>query len=360
MTEMPPAPGAPGSMRVTLTQVAQRAGVSRSAVSFALNGRADQRISAETVARVRQAAEELGYRPNVTAKTLRTGRSGTVALVSDFVSSTSMANSMVHGAIHALHDADTLLYAVDTQGDPALETRLLQNLIDRDIDGILYASMFTRTVTIPPLLRQVPFVLVNCVADLAGVTAVIPDEREAGRRAASAIVDAGHRERIWFVGQFAPGATGGAAWYGWSPLALPERLSGIQAALADVSTSLAGQVAIEDDWDAPGGRAAVAALLSGGARPSALICINDAVALGAYQALHAAGLRVPEDVSVIGFDGSPIAALVEPPLVSVALPHDELGRVAARLLLDPARPPRTHLVEMPLSAGASIAPPSDR
>jgi transcriptional regulator with XRE-family HTH domain len=215
--------------RVTLTEVAERAGVSRSAASFALNGRLDQRLSVETMARVRRAADELGYRANVTAKTLRTGRSGTVALVSDFVSSTSFANSMVRGALERLREAGLLLFTVDTQGDAEMERRFLDDLVARDIDGILYASMFTRRVTPPASARHTALVLMNCEADDAAISSIVPDERAAGATAARLLREAGHDRDIWFVGTLAPGRTGGSAWHEWGPVALPRRLEGIRA-----------------------------------------------------------------------------------------------------------------------------------
>ncbi|MDQ4501570.1 LacI family DNA-binding transcriptional regulator [Sinomonas sp. ASV322] len=350
--------GLRGDRRVTLTEVAKRAGVSRSTVSFVLNGRTDLRLSADTFTRVRRAADELGYSPNATAKTLRTGRSGTVALVSDFIGTTSFANAMVRGVLESLHDADTLLYTVDTQGEPSLESKLLRSLINRDVDGIIYGSMFTRTIAVPELLRNVPFVLLNCVSDDPDTAAVIPDEVGAGATAASALLAAGHRDRIWFVGIFPPGTTGGAAWHSWSPLALPERLQGIDGALAAAGTELAGSVAIADDWDVANGYSSVAKLVASGATPSALICINDAVGVGACLALQEAGMRVPDDVSVMAFDGSPLTTAVRPTLTSVALPHEQLGRLAAQLLLDGTAAPRVHRVPMTLSPGHSISAPS--
>lgn len=350
--------GQRGSGRVTLTEVAERAGVSRSAASFALNGRTDLRISEETSERVRRAAEELGYSPNATAKTLRTGKSGTVALVSDFVGTTSVANAMVRGALQTLRDADILLYTVDTQGDPELESRFLQNLRSRDIDGFLYASMFTRTVAVPTLVRGAPFVLLNCVSEGADATAVVPDEFAAGEAAAAALLSAGHRDDIWFVGDFPSGFTGGLEWHGWHPLALTQRLEGIEATLAAAGTALAGRVPIDNDWDIANGRDGVARLLDSGVTPTALICVNDAVAVGAYHALQHAGLRVPVDISVIAFDGSPLTAAVVPTLTSMALPHEELGRLAAQLLVDDASTPAVHRVPMSLSRGASVAAPA--
>lgn len=349
----------PRGRRVTLAHVAERAGVSRSAVSFVLSGRTDQRLSEETSARVRRAAEELGYRPNAAAQTLRTGRSGTVALVSDFVASTSHANSMVRGALEALREQGSLLFTVDTQGDPAVEAQVLENLLSRSVDGVLYASMFTRVVQVPAALQRVPHVLLNCLPAGAvdGVRAVVPDEEAAGRAAGEHLTELGHRDGIWFVGAFRPGFTGGAAWHGWSPLALTERLRGLQDALRAADSALAGQVPIDTDWDPDDGRAAVAGLLASGARPRALVCANDAVAAGAYQALRRAGLSVPGDVSVVGFDGSAISRALDPPLTSVALPQAELGRLAAQLLVDDPATPVLRRVPMPLVVGGSTAPP---
>jgi LacI family transcriptional regulator len=339
--------------RVTLAQVAERAGVSRSAVSFALTGRTDQRLSAETIERIQRAADDLGYRPNMTARTLRTGRSGTVALVSDFVSSTSHANSMVRGALDALRERDTILFTVDTQGDARQEEQLLESLLGRTIDGVLYASMFTRVVETPALLDQVPHVLLNCVPARGVAHAVVPDEDTAGSDAARMLLDLGHRDRIWFVGGLPAGVTGGPAWRGWAPLALEERLAGVRRALAEAGV---GGQDVERDWDTADGRDAVAALLGSGARPTALVCANDAVAAGAYQALHRAGLRVPEDVSVVAFDGSAISRALDPPLASVALPQLELGRRAVELLLDRDAEPAVHRIPMRLLPGASVGP----
>ena len=343
--------------RVTLNHVAERAGVSRSAASFVMSGRTDQRLSAEVFARVRAAAEELGYTPNLTAKTLRTGRSGTVALVSDFVSTTSFASTMVRGALEELCQRDSLLFTVDTHGREDLESRLLDSLLARNIDGVLYASMFTRSVTVPPVLKDTPVVLLNCLSDDGGGISVIPDETSAGEDAARLLLEAGHVQDIWFVGSMPPGQVGGTIWPPWAPLALSERREGIERALKTAGTSLAGSVVVEEDWDIANGRAAVAGLLASGERPRALICVNDAVAIGAGHALRAAGLRVPADVSLVSFDGTPLAQAGEPALTTIALPHLEMGRRAASLLSDPDRAPRRIRIPMPVIPGGSIAVP---
>lgn len=128
-----------------------------------MTGRTDQRISEATIKKVRKAAADLSYRPNLTAKTLRTGKSGTVGLVSDFIGTTSHANSMVMGALDVLRDKGKLLFTVDTQGDADVESKSIKALLDRQVDGVIYAAMFTREAKVPAVLRTVPTVLLNCL-----------------------------------------------------------------------------------------------------------------------------------------------------------------------------------------------------
>jgi LacI family transcriptional regulator len=175
------------------------------------------------------------------------------------------------------------------------------------------------------------------------------------------LLDHGHRDGIWFVGALPAGSRGGAAWPEWDPIALAERRAGITDVLEAARATLAGVLAIDDDWDVANGRRAVARMLAEVAvAPTALICANDALAVGAYQALHHAGLRIPHDVSIVGFDGSPFARAVEPELTSIALPHIELGRRAAAMLTARSDAPRLERVPMPTVAGGSIGAPPGR
>lgn len=344
--------------RITLADVAARAGVSVSAVSFVPTGRTDQRISPETDRRVRGAAAELGYRPNLTARTLRTGRSGTVALVSDFISTTSVANGMVRGALQELDARGALMFAVETQGEPEMERRLLESLLSRDVDGVIYASMFTREVAVPALLEGVPLVLLNCipVAPSARVSAVVPDDRGAGRAAARLLLDAGHRDRVHFFGAFPEGMIGSPRWHEWHPVALDHRLDGLRAELARAGVALAGCVEVAD-WEVQDGYRAGRVLLGGTDRPSAVVCANDRLAVGLLRAARDCGLDVPRDLSVVSFDGSALADVTDPALSSFALPQEEMGRRAARLVLGARRARASYAIEMPLTGTTSVAPP---
>jgi LacI family transcriptional regulator len=329
---------------VTLREVAQRAGVSPTTASFVLAGREDMRISEEARLRVRRAAKELDYRPNLTARSLRTKVTRTIALVSDTITTKQYGGAMVYGALAAALDEEHLLFVTETGGDPDVETRLIEDLLGRQVDGFVYASMFTRAVTLPKALRGHPVVLLNCTTGDRALPAVLPDERAAGRSAAGTLLAGGHRDGIAVLGETPPGV-----------YAARERLAGIEEALAEAGTAV-GSV-LECSWWPEAAYDAVNHTLRHGTLPGALICLNDRIAFGAYQALLEAGVGIPGEVSMVSFDDSDLAGWLRPGLTSVALPHYELGRRAVRVLLgsDPADGPQT--VPMPVHERDSIAPP---
>ena len=218
--------------RATLLQVAQRAGVSRSTASFVLAGRhLDMRISEDARQRVLRAAQELDYRPNLMARSLRTKVTRTVALVSDTIASDPYAGRAIHGALAAAVAHGHLLFIGETEGDAVVEEKLISDFLDRQVDAFIYASMFTRHVRLPKLLKGRPVVLLNCLT--RGVRqahhAVIPDELEAGWNAARVLLEAGHRDGIHLVGNSAERVFAGR-----------ERLAGIREGLMAADAKPAG------------------------------------------------------------------------------------------------------------------------
>ena len=330
--------------RVTMLEVAKRAGVSRTTASFVLAGRRDMRISVDAEQRVLRAARELDYRPNMMARGLRTRLTDTIGLISDTLATEPFAGNVVRGALATALRHQHLLFIGETEGDRIVEERLVHDMIDRGVDGFLYATMFTRQARPPPALKGHPLVLVNCMDRDATTSAVVPDELSAGRAAVQTLLAAGHTDGIHLVGT--PAA---------NIFAARERLAGIQAALDERDLCLGGRIAC--DWWPEPAYAAVAKAVSGAARPTALVCLNDRIAFGAYQALQEAGLRVPDDVSVVSFDDSELAAWLHPAVTSVALPHMELGRRAVELLLDKEREPGVERIPMLLHERGSIGPP---
>ena len=330
--------------RVTLREVAQRAGVSPTTASFVLTGREDMRISEEARLRVRRAAAELDYRPNLTARSLRTKVTRTIALVSDTIATRQYGGAMVYGSLTAALEEEHLLFVTETEGDPDVESRLIEDLLGRQVDGFLYASMFTRQVRLPKALKGHPVVLLNCISREAGVPTVLPDERGGGRSAVRVLLEHGHRDGIVVLGETPAGV-----------YAARERMAGIEEALTAAGTKLAAH--LECSWWPEPAYEAVQYALRHGAVPRALVCLNDRIAFGAYQALQEAGAVVPDDVSVISFDDSDLAGWLRPELTSVALPHYELGRRAVRLLLAPEPVEGVEEVPMPVRERASLAAP---
>ena len=314
--------------RVTLAQVARAAGVSQTAASYALAGRAaEMRISPEVEARVRLAARDAGYRPNAVSRSLRTGTSQTVGFISDTVATTAFAGHLIWGALDQARERDHLLLIAETEGDPQLERELMTAMLDRGVDGLIVASMYTREVAVPPVLMEAPAVLLNAVpVGNELIRSVVPDESEAGRLVARTLLKSGHGDGICLIGA----SPGGEVPKG--SLAAVQRLDGILSVLHDAGVEVAGSVGCAD-WQPAQGLEATRRLLAEVA-PSALICFNDRLAFGAYQALADAGLDVPDDVSVISFDDDPLASWIRPSLTTVALPHYELGAAAVQVLLD--------------------------
>jgi LacI family transcriptional regulator len=348
---------ADGAKRVTLADVARLAGVSKTAASFVLTGRREEmRISTEIEARVLEAARVTGYRPNIVSRSLRTGTTHTIGFVSDIVATTPFAGNFIKGALEAARDHGYLLLIAETEGDATLEQQLLEAMIDRQVDGIVFAAMYTRKLAVPRLLRSRRAVLLNAVPMRpASLASVIPDELEAGRTAARTLLEAGHRDGIYLIG---PGPRKPQP---TRSLAGVERLQGITETLRAAGVEAAGAIGSED-WEPELGYAAVEKILQRRVQPRALICFNDRIALGAYNALAEAGLEVPGDTSVVSFDDDPIASWVHPQLTTIAIPHYELGRKSIELLLEhhtDGGGSRTQIVRvpMPLRRRASVQPP---
>ena len=302
------------SRRTILADVAARAGVSVTTASYVLNGRAEEmRISSEAAARVSTAAEQLSYRPNHNARSLRTSRTSTLGIVSDHLASGQYASQMLSGAAAAARARGHLVVIAETGGDPMLEEQLIQELLDRRVDGILYATLSARRVDVPESLGGTRLVLLNCTDPEREVACVVPDEMSGGRLAARTVLGAGAAERLYVVGEDPSLDT----------IAGLRRMRGILAELAEHDGELAGVVPCA--WEVRPAYDAVSARLTSGDRPTGLVCLNDRIAMGAYQALAAYGLEVPGDVSVVSFDGSGLATWLRPELSSVAIPFHRAG-----------------------------------
>lgn len=348
-----------GRTRVTLADVAAASGVSVTTASLVLTGRARElRISETAEHRVRSTAQELGYRRNTLPAGPRTGRMQTIGFVSDTVASSGLAGDMVRGAVDAAYRRGFMLFVGESGGDPVVERTLIEAMRDRRTDGIVFAAMYTRAVGVPVGLHLGPAVLLNATpATHTTAPSVLPDEVGAGRLAARVLVEAGHRSGVHLIGA-GPGLNDIPP----NSIAAVERLVGLRQVFKAAGVEVVSAL-WRRKWTPENGYDATRELLRRH-RPKALVCFNDRLAFGAYQALGEAGLCVPDDVSVIGFDDHPIASWMRPRLTTIALPHHELGVRAVEVLLElferrgrAGQAPVVHRVPMPLCQGGSVAPP---
>ncbi len=335
--------------RVTLRDVADRAGVSLTTASFVLSGRRDMRISAATEERVLQAARLLDYRRRLVPRGELPDAAPAIGLISDVVATESFAGEMLRGCIAAAADRGHVVLMADSEGADELEASSVRALLARGVEKFVYATMGTIEHPVPDPLRDRRLVLLNNVDPTLDGPAVIPDDRRAGRLAARTLVQAGHTDGIWVVGTVGVHAEGTAG---------SRRLAGIKAGLSAAGRRLAGH--IRCPWWPEAARAAVSEVLAAGwwdrERPTAVIAMNDRAAMGVYQALSAAGKRVPDDLSVLSFDNSDLARWLDPGLSSLALPYFHLGRRAVELLLDDEVVPGVRKLPMELHARGSVAP----
>jgi LacI family transcriptional regulator len=335
--------------RATLRDVAEHAGVSATTASFVLSGRRDMRISAATEERVLQAARMLDYRRRLMPRTTLPTGAPAIGLISDVVATESFAGEMLRGSIAAATDQGHVVLMADSEGVDDLEASAVQALRSRGVEKFIYATMGTSVRSVPVALRDQRLVLVNNVDPTLVAPAVIPDDNKAGHTAARALTDAGHTTGIWLVGAVPA--------YG---VAARRRLAGVRAGLRAAGLRLAGRV--QCDWWPHETRAALTGLLNAGwwenERPTAVITMNDRAAMGVYQAVTAAGLRIPDDLSVISFDNSDVARWLDPGLSSMDLPYFDLGRRAVELLLADDVQPRVHKLPMELRSRESVAAPS--
>lgn len=308
-----------GDQRVTMKQVAERAGVSVTTVSHVINRKAGARIGQEARRRVLRAVDDLGYRPNALAKTLVKGTSPFIGLVADSIASTPFAGQIVHGAQEEAWRNGHILLVTNTEGNAEAEERAIAMMLQYSVRGILYSRWYHRQVTMPESLTETHSVLVNCFDEASGALAVVPDELAGGRAAAQMLLDEGHT-RIAMVNTTS------------SSPARSGRFAGYRAALDAAGVAIDPDLVLDARPDQEGGFACADAVLAAGA--TGVCCHNDRMAMGLYDALRDRDVSVPGDLSVVGFDNQEvIAGHLHPPLSTVALPHYELGAAGVRALL---------------------------
>ncbi len=328
--------------RATAQDVADLAGVSRSAVSLVLNGRAAGNISQAKQQAVREAAEQLRYTPNAVALSLRSKRTATFGVLT-WPDRRQMPLALLGAVYTEASSAGYLLMMVDVHQQP----RQVDALLDRRVDGFVVVAPELSEFSLPDSVAGAPAVLVNCFDPSMAASCLVPDEVAAGATAAQHLMDVGHR----YLGVLA----------GREGLASERRLQGVhqaarQARVPSPTVMRTGHT-VED------GYAAARLLLEADDRPSGLVCTHERLALGALLAAHDLGLVVPDDMSLVSLDdGEQLAGPLVPPLDLVVRPDAVVAAHALDLLvgqLDRGRPapPRRLSFVCPLEPGGSVAAP---
>ncbi len=309
--------------RPTLEMVAAEAGVSRGTASRALNG--ERHVSAHAQRAVLEAADRLGYRPNLVARSLALGRSGSVALVVSETEDRLFQDPFFAGLAHGVH-------AELATTDVALVLSLARLASDRDklvryaagghVDGVLLVSLHDPD-PLPAALARTGIPVVQAgrpVSPQVPVSHVDADNRGGARLATERLLGAGRRRVVTICGPL-------------DMVAARDRLDGWEDALRAGRRRVRRGDAEVGGFSEAGGHAAMTALLERAPDLDAVFAASDLMALGALRALREAGRRVPDDVAVIGFDDVEAAAHSDPPLTTVAQPLAEMGRLMVRMLL---------------------------
>jgi LacI family transcriptional regulator len=301
----------------TLTEVARAAGVSIATASRALNGRGE--VRADTRDRVFAVAEQLAFRPNVLARNLLSGRTGTVGLItSDLEGRFSIPIMM--GAEDAFGAGATQIFLCDARGDSIREQHHVEALLARRVDGLIVVGSSTNPR--PSLGRRLPVPVVYAYAPSqdTGDLSVCSDNLQGGRLGMQHLIDAGRRRIAHMTGEVEYDAA-------------RDRAAGAVAALTDAGLELAGGRVMYGPWNEAWGRGATRMLLESTPDVDAIFCGSDQIARGALDVLHELGRRVPQDVAVLGFDNwGVVAQNSRPELSSVDMQLEELGRIAANML----------------------------
>ena len=303
----------------TIMDVAVLAGVSVSTVSKALNG--GGQLRAETRSRVFQAARQLGFEPNAQAKSLVRGRTYTVGLLtSDSFGRFSIP--LMQGIEDALGAGQLSVFLCDARGDAIREHHYLRSLLSRRVDGIIVTGR--RTDTRPPLSADplpVPVVYAFTKSAAPADLSLVPDDVQGGRLASEHLLAAGRRRLAHISGptRFE---------------AVRERIAGMRAALADAGHPIPPERVLPGVWSEAWGREAATQLVAQHREVDGVFCGSDQIARGASDALRELGVRVPDDVALVGYDNwDVIAAASRPPLTTIDMDLEGLGRAAAERLL---------------------------
>lgn len=332
-----------------MTDVAQHAGCSQSTVSVVLNGTPGIKISKDTRRKVAEAVAALGYRHQKSLPRRGTGIRQ-IAVIYDQIATSPEPIVSIDGAREEAWKTGHVVAAFQTYNDLDMESRTIDIALRNRADAIVYGTVMTRQVEVPASLYNVgiPVVLLNCFSADRHFPSVVPGEVAGGHTATRTLIDAGHSRIAHITGEM------------WMDAAR-DRLKGYREALATADIPYNADFVVEGNWLPSSGYESTRALMALPNPPTAIFCANDRMAVGCYEALKELGLKIPSDVSVIGYDDDELAWHLSPKLTTLMLPHRGMGRWAVERALSTGEPRREkyHIVkfECPVVERDSISAP---
>jgi LacI family transcriptional regulator len=307
--------------RATLKDVAQAAGVHISTVSRALNPETRDLLTQSVVERIADIAERMGYRTNSLAASLRTRRSMAVGVLIPDITNPVFPPILL-GVEDALREHGYIAILANTGNDLHQMKTIVSGLMARQIDGLIFAGLLRNDKAVDECLaRGIAAVAVNRRDESHRIPAVVTDDERGVHLAVEHLSQLGHRRIGYIAGpqEFSTGLS---------------RRRGFENAMAALGLAYAPEdIVVVGAYSRPEGQAAAARLLARGGGLTAIAVGNDLLALGCYDALRAAGLECPKDISITGFNDMPFIDLVAPPLTTVRISHHQMGAEAARLLV---------------------------
>ncbi len=313
----------PDASRQTLRQpsikdIARLARVSHPTVSRALQN--SPLVNVKTAENIRRIAKEAGYRPSAVARGLVNRRTRTIGLVVTTIAD-PFTSEVVSGIEPTANDHGYCVFLADSNADPDREKKIVQSFAEQRVDGIIVTSSRVGALYLPLFSQmQVPIVLVNDQHPGAFVHSVMIANQEGSRMVAGHLVDLGHR-RIAYIGDQ----------FGYQ--SDTERFAGYRGALDAARIPFVPELAVHGDGKPEAALRAMDRLLALATPPTAVCCYNDMTALGAMRSIRMHGLRVPEDISVAGFDDLFLASYTQPPLTTVRQPMRRMGQLAMENLI---------------------------
>ncbi len=333
--------------RISIKDVAAAAGVTHSTVSRAM--RHSPLVNQETGDRIRRIAGELGYSASALARGLVTNRTQTIGVVVTRIADPFVAE-IVSGIEETGHHYGYSVFLANSNAEPEREIKVVRSFAEHRVDGIVVTSSRVGTLYLPMLSEMhVPIVLINNQYPGEFVHSVMIANAEAAREATNHLIGQGHR-LIAYLGDR----------YGHQ--SDTERFAGYRQALEQAGLPFQPELVSHGDGRPAGGEQAMRKLLALPEPPTAVFCYNDMSALGAMKSIRAAGLEIPVDVSVVGFDDLLVAQYVFPPLTTVRQPRHQMGALAMetlRQLMGGEQPAECMRLPGELIVRESTAPPGE-